>query len=326
MVEEKREFDVFKLHDSKDSILKLMRAYSVSSKFFRTDACKNQINNSFMKLLQKIDVKLKKELGLQWRLVWKEKLYFNPSKSAMNDWLIGRATIPLSALEVLTEFSCVDEVKQIKKTLTHVCGSRGGPIFVPKQLTSEMAFLVGAILGDGHLGDRTVSFELTDEELIQKITAIANKLFQTDFAHKKRIRLIRPNRKNSFTLYLDSKVITRFFNKFFEIPIGKKSDIIIVPSLIKSSSKEIQEAFLAGIFETDGCETKKEFTITTASEQFCNELYELIKGFGVPVHTSFWLNKVYHKKYYRVHFSKKLVISVSGCTELETRLDLDSRA
>ena len=100
-----------------------------------------------------------------------------------------------------------------------------------------------------------------------------------------------------------NKLAVRLFNKFLEVPRGKKSHLIFVPEIIKDASKEIRLAFLEGVFDTEGCIRRKGLRITSASKQFRDDLCELLFSVGEKGWKDEWINKKYYKKYYGLQYS-----------------------
>ena len=106
--------------------------------------------------------------------------------------------------------------------------------------------------------------------------------------------------------------IQRFFTVFFGIPVGKKSDKVIVPQSIRESSRKIKMSFLNGVLDTDGCITKKGFRLTTASEDFRDNVFDLLSSLESKGYKDSWLNKKYNKKYYGLLFYKSTVPFLCG--------------
>ena len=65
---------------------------------------------------------------------------------------------------------------------------------------------------------------------------------------------------------IDSKAIYNLLTKIYEIPIGKKSNIVKIPTLISNSNKSIKSAFLIGVMVTDGEKRRRNAGISTASK------------------------------------------------------------
>lgn len=189
---------------------------------------------------------------------------------------------------------------------------------IPLNLTPNIAFLVGAIIGDGHLrkSKAQITIELTNYDLLDKLQNICNTEFERNFNISKKI--IRKNRKPTKYLILDSKAIYNLMNKLFEIPIGKKSNIVIVPHQINSASKKVKIAFLKGIMATEGGKRKRGFGLSSASKQLRDGICLLLKENGINTNIDQWTHKRYKKTYYGLVFSSDKLSLMGRCRSGQT--------
>src|SRR3989304_7384828 len=195
---------------------------------------------------------------------------------------------------------------------------------IPLNLSRELVFLVGAIIGDGHLKKDKfqISIELSNYKLIRNIQQICKSLFNREFNINKVKK--RENKKQTFSLLMDSKSISRLFEKVFEIPNGKKSNIVWVPFNIKKANKKIKIAFLKGIMETEGGKRRRGFGLSTASKRLWKDLILIFEDVGIPVLKDRWVYKN-KKEYYGIVFkSKYMPIIDAGMPEWSNGLDLGS--
>lgn len=118
---------------------------------------------------------------------------------------------------------------------------------------------------------------------------------------------VREERKNSWNMVIDSKSIYLLLKEVFEIPSGKKSDIVKVPNHIKNASKKIKIAFLKGIFATEGGKRKRGYGLSTASKELWEGLIILFNDLNMPVLKDSWEHKKYKKKYYGLSFKKEYI-------------------
>ncbi len=178
---------------------------------------------------------------------------------------------------------------------------------IPFELGEDLAFFVGAIIGDGHLKKDKfqISIELTDKKLLIYIKDICKLLFNRVFNIGK--ERVREERKNSWNMVIDSKSIYLLLKEVFEIPPGKKSNIVKVPKYIKNASKKIKIAFLKGIFATEGGKRKRGYGLSTASENLWGDLIVLFNDINIPVLKDSWMYKKYKKKYYGLSFRKEYI-------------------
>ena len=176
---------------------------------------------------------------------------------------------------------------------------------IPFKLSEDLVFFVGAIIGDEHLkkDKLQISIELTNKELLIYIKNICKQLFNREFNLGKEI--VREGKKNSWNMSIDSKSIYLLLKDVFEIPSGKKSNIVKVPRYIKNANKEIKTAFLKGIFATEGGKRKRGYGLSTASEELWKGLIILFNDINIPVLKDSWVYKKYKKKYYGLSFRKE---------------------
>lgn len=176
---------------------------------------------------------------------------------------------------------------------------------IPLELNEELAFFIGAIIGDGHLkrSKFQTTIELTDKKLIIYLQVLCERLFRRRF----KIRDVkqREGRKQTFVMGMDSKAIYLLLKDVFEIPSGKKSHIVKIPEYIKNSKEKIKIAFLEGIMATEGGKRKRGFGLSTASKKLWEDLIILFEEVQIPVLRDFWEYKKYKKKYYGISFRKE---------------------
>jgi len=189
---------------------------------------------------------------------------------------------------------------------------------IPLKITPNLAFFAGAIIGDGHLKKSKFQLviELTNYNLLIKLKKICINVFKRSFNFSKEI--IRENKKPSKQLIMDSKAIHNLMNQLFEIPIGKKSDIVIVPTMITSASKKIKIAFLKGIMATEGGKRGRGYGLSTASKQLQEGIYLLLKEIGIDASLDQWVHKKYKKTYYGLVFKQDKYNLMGRCRSGQT--------
>ena len=148
-------------------------------------------------------------------------------------------------------------------------------ITLPKELTTELAELIGIIIGDGHLSslqrigriqrELFIAGNREEREYINHIIDI----FYSQFHYTLRYR--EDKRSKAILLTAHSKGIVHYLSKVCGIPTGKKVDSVQIPSLIKNSSIPLKCAFLRGLADTDFYTTFKK----NSSGRYC---YPHIKG------------------------------------------------
>jgi len=189
-----------------------------------------------------------------------------------------------------------------KEIITKAKFGPSKPTRIPLSINEELSFFIAAIIGDGHLKKNKlqISIECSNKRLIMYIKKICKKLFNREFnIHPVKIR---KGRKPTFNLIIDSKAIYNLLKEIFEIPSGKKSNIVKIPRYIIQTNKKIKIAFLKGIMATEGGKRRRGFGLSTSSEQLWKDLINLFEDVGIPVLKDKWIYKKYKKKYYGISF------------------------
>ena len=150
---------------------------------------------------------------------------------------------------------------------------------LPKSFSSELAYLVGIICGDGHISKRTeITITNESEDYIKNIVApIFKKIFNVNpyFTYE----------KTYIVMIVSSKPVHAFLTKIIGIPKGKKKGALKVPEFIYFT-KEFKIKFIQGLFETDGgltCDKKgrKSILISSSTIEFLKEVQEILKELGI---------------------------------------------
>jgi NitT/TauT family transport system ATP-binding protein len=167
---------------------------------------------------------------------------------------------------------------------------------VPLFLSSDIAYYIGLIAGDGSISDQA-SFTNMDSQLIENFITYTKRYFRIDctISHKKGspAKLIRPKENDRYTEWLMSV----FGGKV-------NSDTKDVPKIIRISSYKHQLAFLQGLFDTDGSATEGRAEISLNSKGLIDFVCNMLSSLGIE----YSIKK--RKKSYRVFTKKSDKISV----------------
>ena len=153
---------------------------------------------------------------------------------------------------------------------------------IPKKLTSELAELIGAYIGDGSNHRDGVRFSVgkDDAEMVDIINRLSKNIF---------------NKKPSCSLTLNkgyevailSTVIKQWFEFLGITKISSKQAVI--PKIIFRATEKNICAFLRGLFSTDGCIRKTgHITLTTGSAVLSEELQGLMFYIGIPTQRTYF--------------------------------------
>ena len=150
------------------------------------------------------------------------------------------------------------------------------PVAIPSKVTTDIAWLIGQIHGDGYVGPKTLEISSNDNEFeymerAQSILKSALGLDSTvarDSHGGRGIRLRANSRK--LALWLSSHVKT-------------SNSPIAIPDFIVKSSREVRAAYLAGLLDSDGRITSDGVIeqATTVYPSYAKDLQALLSGLGI---------------------------------------------
>ncbi|MGH7427674.1 MAG: LAGLIDADG family homing endonuclease, partial [Candidatus Methylomirabilaceae bacterium] len=150
---------------------------------------------------------------------------------------------------------------------------------LPRELTPELAELIGLYIGDGSNHRDGIRFTVGSDapEVIQRITDLSYKLF----GKKPSISANRTERA------VEVAILSTQIRQWFEfLGITKVSSREAhVPEIILRSPEAVAAAFVRGLFTADGCVRENgHITLTTASERLGEELQIIMFALGIPTH------------------------------------------
>ncbi|MEI7961458.1 MAG: LAGLIDADG family homing endonuclease [archaeon] len=235
----------------------------------------------------------------------------NEKYNKVKEWRTDRK--PISIIDAKKLFRAVAPVEQTRlmksiQNNAHIisCNYSATKVKFPKQISTNLAYCVGIILGDGHLSkiysDRKTTWHLSvyfDNKEHQDIyDDIIKKEFGITSKHYQR-------KPNCFESCINSKAIHWFFSKYFEINSGKKCDRIFLTKKILNNEEIIRSA-ISGLFDSDGTITKNG-TIqyaTTSKIMALQVLYELNK-IGINSSSNIWIKDKKYLPLYSIRIFRK---------------------
>jgi len=280
------EFNLFDLHDSEEdtTLRHCLRAYNIIPKYCNNPAKKNFEALKINIELRQINKKLKKQIGINWTEKWAEIIPYKVSKKTINDWILGRASIPLIAISVLRQFECEKETKEIAKNLKYVSSTTGSTVKIPNKISPDIIYLSGLILGDGCLPiikRRTKNFEYkviyySGKEIFvtEKIIPLMKKVFKIE-------KILFGFRHQAWELTIKNKAIFRFFTQIMGLPSGKKSIKAHIPETIKKLKPNEAVPFLAGLIDSDLGKHGNSIGCTFRSQRLVNDLVEMLAKLNI---------------------------------------------
>jgi len=126
------------------------------------------------------------------------------------------------------------------------------------KLDYEICELIGAIIGDGHIEKKSKRCHYTiqisgdkrhdKEYLMNYLSQIINKNFP-----KSNIKFSYRKNKNAIYLTINNKYMYYYLVNNFNLIQGPKTFTVRIPDNIIKSDKNLINATIRGIFDTDGC-------------------------------------------------------------------------
>lgn len=169
----------------------------------------------------------------------------------------------------------------------------------PEYMNEDLAFFIGVFTGNGSIDDdgKTIRIAVNMEktEVNQRIIDVIKRLFDID------IKRISPTKgSKGGTIYLYSVEVT---DKLIRLGLLKEnSHLAKVPKLIRQSSISCINAFIDGLFVTDGYKDRHMRKITTVSHQLATELLIVLRAIGINGKIQIRNDKHHNATYYAVVF------------------------
>lgn len=148
------------------------------------------------------------------------------------------------------------------------------------KLTPELLYLTGAIIGDGSLSWYRkrkiyhVYFCNTNKQYTETFSSLMRKTFDLKFIPKGKIR---PDKKALYEWRMSSKPLHRFFSKLMDIPIGYKSHVVRIPSLVRKLDPVKRVPLICGLMDTDWGHEFYTFGSGCASRRLLSDTHEVLR-------------------------------------------------
>ena len=150
---------------------------------------------------------------------------------------------------------------------------KNNKVTLPKNITTDLAYLIGLIQGDGHLktNERRIGLTMKDKGMISYVCKILEEHFSYSPTIYKKI-----DKKMLWEIVINSLVIFEFLRINFDLPIGKKKGKQHLSNLIKNDKENLM-AWLAGFVDSDGHITNyKSLEIVQSSKEILEELANIL--------------------------------------------------
>ncbi|MBI4637203.1 MAG: hypothetical protein HY727_12710 [Candidatus Rokubacteria bacterium] len=150
---------------------------------------------------------------------------------------------------------------------------------LPRELTPELAELIGLYIGDGSNHRDGIRFTVGSDcpEVVERITMVSQRLF----GKTPTVSAYREERAVEVALL--SRQIKEWFG-FLGVTKASAREAR-VPEIVLRSTEEVAAAFVRGLFTADGCIRRNgHLTLATISPRLAEELQVMMLALGIPAH------------------------------------------
>jgi len=222
-----------------------------------------------------------------------------------------RLPFPLFRLvdDWLDYFSC--------KEFIQYQSARGEDFQLPLYLTEELAYLVGVIMGDGHLANYFINIIDSSKEHIENLIQLLSNLFNS------KIEFFIQSNANAWNVNILGKWIVRFFNFLSGQPINARKYPYLREPLIFQSNDLFRRAFWRGLMDADGS-FKSTIGFGTASKQLRTDFAKFLKQY--QINYRFYEQEVFGGITYSLNVagqSRKQFASLIGSNHPQKQQDLN---
>jgi len=220
--------------------------------------------------------------SIQERIIFK----FSPQFSPFIRRKKKKESVPYHVIERLWK----EKRMPIKKIERYYRGIRIKPSVgnskfhkIPFYFSKELAYLLGFAIGDGHLpsSEPKIRLAIKSESLfiLDNLNKLVSEILGEEFN--------RFDTKKSETL-INSTFLYHLFQQL-GCPSGNKCSRIDIPNILLSQPDEILRAYIAGLWDSDGCINKHpnptansiQVSYSSKSELFIDKLRLLLKTFSI---------------------------------------------
>lgn len=169
--------------------------------------------------------------------------------------------------------------------------------------SNELSYILGVLVGDGHLGKRRIGLLCTDEDFILYFAKNLEKWsgLKTKFYKYKNHRY---KKGFNYQLYLNSVKATEFL-KQFDLNKNKENPQFTkkINSFLKNKNHKIK--FIEGFFDSEGSiRTNNRITLDNSNKEIINYIQQLLKK--LRINFKIYEEKNHHNKLlYRINIQTK---------------------
>lgn len=169
----------------------------------------------------------------------------------------------------------------------------------PRFMNTDLGLLLGLLTADGFIDDRRIHYTKGSLELCNIVKGLFVKLFNYP---EDRISIKKSPKADFYIVAIHSMSVARFLNNFSGLKANNKH----VDSLILSSSKPVQAAFLQGLFEDGYVNIKNgkfdHIELTMKEDKLFTQVQLMLLNFGIVTSKYIKYGKKYTKGYINAIF------------------------
>lgn len=168
----------------------------------------------------------------------------------------------------------IDNCVIVGNTVRRRC-KNNTPIRKSIKMDNKFARLIGYILGDGYIGDRslTITFDRDEVDFISDAQIIIEKLFGIESS------IYLDKNKYCTTVIANSSTLCEFLSKYLK---DKH-----IPSELFFSSSDIKKALISGLIRSDGCYKKKTVSFSNTKRHLVYEYRAICTSIGIPTNLTY---------------------------------------
>jgi len=262
---ENMEIDLFKLQD-KNLDIKARNWLVVNG---------STIKNALSVLLQKLESNEISKYKFHKILIKELK---TSKANAQRLAYLRREWYPLIFIEKLLD-STNESKKDFQKHIEHIKVNTppSKSVKAVTELTEELCKTCGAHAADGTLSGSFICITDEDENNLKCFKKWVENTFGVKLPNVRKVK-----DSNEWKLAFHNKVISRYLNKIFEFPNGKKIYNVGEPEIIKNSDIKFRKAFAIGALSFEaGLGISHEISLCVSSKAFRDSLYEILNSCSI---------------------------------------------
>ena len=176
----------------------------------------------------------------------------------------------------IDQFSYTREARQLEAG--HNRGITATIIKMPKTMSPDLAYFIGALFGNGCLSisGHRIRFSSNSYKLLERLQQIAQNLFVVDG------KINKYSDRAAYELSISSVQLYNWLQLTGIAKTEKSLNLDRIPLAIRCSSKQSILSFFCGLIDTDGCiRSNGSMSIDSASEDFIRNLQQIGEAVGL---------------------------------------------